>query len=61
VTGALVDGASTASIGSSNQKELPFPGALSSSSLPPISSTRRREIARPRPVPPCFLVSEPSI
>ena len=37
---------------SENQKQLPRPGALSTPISPPIASTMRREMARPRPVPP---------
>ncbi len=35
------------------QKRLPCPGALSTPISPPMAPTRRRLIARPRPVPPC--------
>ncbi len=35
-----------------SQKVAPWPGVLSTPTLPPISSARRLEIASPRPVPP---------
>ena len=38
-------------------KRAPSPGALSRVTSPPIERARRREIARPRPVPPSFCVS----
>ena len=41
-------------------KQAPCPGELSSVSRPPISSTSRREIASPRPVPPYLRAVEPS-
>ena len=37
---------------------LPRPGSLWTVSVPPIASTIRRLIARPRPVPPNFRVTE---
>ena len=43
-----------------NQKRLPWPGSLSTPVLPPIMSTRRRVMARPRPVPPYLRVVDPS-
>ena len=43
-----------------NAKVLPTPGSLSSQICPPINSTRRRLIVRPRPVPPCFRVVDMS-
>ena len=46
--------------GTSIQKVLPFPIALSTPIRPPISSTRRREIASPSPVPPNLRVIEVS-
>ncbi len=36
----------------SNQNRLPLPGALSTRNSPPIRSTRRLHMNRPRPVPP---------
>ena len=45
---------------SSNQNVDPAPGVLSTPIRPPINSTRRLEIARPRPVPPYFRVVEAS-
>ena len=58
-------GGSAAGIGasgscSSNQNVEPAPGVLSTPIRPPISSTRRLEIARPRPVPPYWRVVEAS-
>ena len=41
-----------ASTGKLNQNVLPRPRALSTPTRPPISSARRRQMARPRPVPP---------
>ena len=38
--------------GSIRVKRLPCPGVLVAVSVPPIASARRREIGRPRPVPP---------
>ena len=46
--------------GNSNQKVLPCPTVLSTPIFPPISSTRRLDKARPRPVPSTSLVSAPS-
>ena len=45
-------GASASAAVNSMWKADPLPSSLSTHSLPPISSTRRFEIARPRPVPP---------
>ena len=39
--------------GRSTVKVAPAPGTLATPMRPPISSTRRLEMARPRPVPPC--------
>ena len=41
-----------------NRKVLPCPGSLSTPISPPISSTSRRQIASPSPVPPNFRVVE---
>ena len=38
-----------------NRNVLPTPGSLSSSISPPISSTNRRPMVRPSPVPPAFV------
>ena len=47
------DGASTTSrVGRASVNVLPTPGALSSRISPWISAASRRQIARPRPVPP---------
>ena len=46
--------------GTVNQNVVPTPGVLSTPMCPPSSSTIRREIARPRPVPPNRLVVEAS-
>ncbi len=43
-----------------NQNVLPSPSSLSTPIRPCIISTKRREIAKPRPVPPCFRVVDPS-
>jgi hypothetical protein len=43
-----------------NQKVLPSPGVLLRAGTPPISSARRRVMARPRPVPPNLRVVEAS-
>ncbi len=45
---------------SSNQNVDPSPGALTSPSLPPMSSTSCRQIASPRPVPPNLRVVDES-
>src|SRR3954464_6493155 len=45
-------------IGSVKLNTEPLPSSDSTQSLPPCSSTMRREIDRPRPVPPFFLVAE---
>ena len=50
-TGWLRSGCARCS-GSSNQKVLPTPTVLSTPISPPISSTSRRQMARPSPVPP---------
>ena len=42
------------------KKVLPTPGSLSSQICPPISSTSRRQMVRPRPVPPCLRVVDMS-
>ena len=42
------------------KKVLPTPGSLSSQMRPPMSSTRRRQMVRPRPVPPCLRVVDMS-
>ena len=39
---------------------LPTPGSLSSQTWPPISSTSRRQMVSPSPVPPCFRVVDES-
>ena len=39
---------------------MPTPGSLSSQMRPPISSTSRRQIVSPRPVPPCLRVVDMS-
>ena len=39
-------------------KALPAPGTLSTQMRPPSSSTKRREMVRPRPVPPYLRVME---
>ena len=39
---------------------VPTPGSLSSQMRPPINSTSRRQIVRPRPVPPCLRVVDMS-
>ena len=44
--------------GSVNENTEPLPISDSTQSLPPCISTMRREIDRPRPVPPFFLVAE---
>ena len=44
--------------GSVNWNTEPLPSSDSTHSLPPCISTMRREIERPRPVPPFFLVAE---
>ncbi len=49
-----------ASSGISIQNCAPSPGVLLTPMRPPISSTSRRQIARPRPVPPYWRVVEPS-
>ncbi len=41
-------------------KVLPTPGSLSSQMRPPMSSTSRRQIVSPRPVPPCLRVVDMS-
>ena len=41
-------------------KVLPTPGSLSSRICPPINSTSRSEMVRPRPVPPCLRVVDMS-
>src|SRR5665213_3847909 len=41
--------------GKSSVKIDPFPGSLATVILPPCSSAMRREMARPRPVPPFFV------
>ena len=46
--------------GTVNQKVEPFPSVLSTPIWPPINSTNCLEIARPKPVPPYFLVVEAS-
>ena len=43
-----------------NENVVPAPGSLSSQSRPSISSTRRRQMVRPRPVPPCLRVVDMS-
>ena len=45
---------------SSNQKVLPWPGALSTPMRPPMSSTRRLLMESPSPVPPKRRVVLPS-
>ncbi len=55
--GALGDGASSATV---NRNTDPPPGADSAVSSPPIMSARRRQIDRPRPVPPCVRAVEAS-
>ena len=47
--------ASARSAGMVNQNRLPWPGALSQPISPPISSTSRRAMERPSPVPPYWL------
>ena len=42
------------------KKVLPTPGSLSSQMRPPISSTSRRQMVRPSPVPPCLRVVDMS-
>ena len=43
-----------------NKKVLPIPTVLSTQMRPPISPTRRDEMASPNPVPPCFREMDPS-
>jgi hypothetical protein len=43
-----------------NWKQLPLDGSLSAQILSSINSTRLRQMARPRPVPPYSLVVDPS-
>ena len=50
------DGAHHVSPGSSTMNALPAPGSVSTRNAPLASSTRRRTIDRPRPVPPGFVV-----
>src|SRR6058998_78863 len=50
------DGAHPVSPGSSTMNALPAPGSVSTRNAPLASSTRRRTIDRPRPVPPGFVV-----
>ena len=42
------------------KKVLPLSTWLSTQMRPPIISTRREQMARPRPVPPCLRVVDPS-
>ena len=59
-----VSAGSAASAGltaTSNLNVLPLPGRLCTVMLPPISSTSRRQIAKPRPLPPNRREIEPSI
>ncbi len=56
----LVRSASTAASESSKLNALPWPGDDSAASSPPIIETSRREIARPRPVPPNWRVVDVS-
>ena len=42
------------------EKVLPRPGSLCNAMRPPISSTSRVQMVRPRPVPPNLRVVEPS-
>ncbi len=63
--GASAGSASTGSASargrvSSNQKVAPSPGVLSQPRVPPISSTMRLQMARPRPVPPYWRETEAS-
>lgn len=46
--------------GRTKEKVLPWPGVLLEPMLPPIKSHSRRQIARPRPVPPCRRVVDES-
>ena len=46
--------------GTVNRKTDPDPGSLSAPMLPPINSTNCLQMASPSPVPPYFLVVEPS-
>ena len=52
------DACSAASSRTVNEKVLPLPGVLSTPMAPPINSTSRAQMARPRPVPPYFRVVE---
>src|SRR5207249_11898687 len=54
------DGAHHVSPGSSTMNALPAPGSVSTRNAPLASSTRRRTIDRPRPVPPGFVVYKSS-
>ena len=47
-------------VGTSNQNRLPRPGSLSTRKVPPINSTKSRQMLKPNPVPPCRRVVEAS-